>query len=209
MAILLTWLNDDGTAAGQCIPDASEREQHDVSAEVTRHQVEKGPDVTDHIRPLPRKVTIDFLVSNTPITTPLTQSSGTKGTLTNQQLLAGKNDVQVKYSALAFDRNFNRVVDAYDDLCDAILAGQLFTLTTSLHRYASMAVTSLTTQRDVENANVLRATMALEELRIVETQNVKALPGKAVKKRGAIAPKEAKEADKPRLQSSFHKLAHG
>lgn len=47
--------------------DATERETHARTTEITSHPVEVGADVSDHIRAKPRTVTIDGTITNTPI----------------------------------------------------------------------------------------------------------------------------------------------
>lgn len=51
--------------------DVSIRESHEATADVTLHPVEEGTDIADHIRPEPRTIQIDGLVTNTPIEVPL------------------------------------------------------------------------------------------------------------------------------------------
>jgi hypothetical protein len=70
--------------------DVSVRESHEATADVTRHPVEEGADITDHIRPEPRTITIDGIVTNHPIEVPLSHvgtaredSSGVSLTVAN------------------------------------------------------------------------------------------------------------------------------
>lgn len=56
--------------------DCSVRETHTLSADVTEHPVETGADVADHIRPRARTVSIEGLISNTPIEVPQSHMDG-------------------------------------------------------------------------------------------------------------------------------------
>ena len=47
--------------------DAAISEQHEMTSEITDHPVEKGADITDHVRPKPRRYTLTGLVSDDPI----------------------------------------------------------------------------------------------------------------------------------------------
>src|SRR5438045_8065381 len=47
--------------------DASLNEQYAISTQATDHQVERNSNVTDHIRPLPIRINIDAVATNTPI----------------------------------------------------------------------------------------------------------------------------------------------
>lgn len=64
--------------------DVSISEKHQLGADVTEHPVEDGPSVADNIRPTPRTITIEGLVTNTPLELPLTQR-GSAGILTGRQ----------------------------------------------------------------------------------------------------------------------------
>lgn len=47
--------------------DAALSEQHSFDSEVTAHPVETGADISDHIRAMPITVTLDCVVSDTPV----------------------------------------------------------------------------------------------------------------------------------------------
>lgn len=59
------------------IIDAEVSSDHTFEAEVTDHPVEKGADVTDHNRPRPIVVTVEGIVSATPLGTLRTSREGT------------------------------------------------------------------------------------------------------------------------------------
>jgi hypothetical protein len=50
--------------------DVSLRESHGISAELTQHAVEDGADITDHVRAMPTRLTLEGVVSNQPIEQP-------------------------------------------------------------------------------------------------------------------------------------------
>lgn len=54
--------------------DVSISETHTVGAEVTDHPVEDGPGITDNIRPTPRTIRIEGLVTQKPLELPLTHA---------------------------------------------------------------------------------------------------------------------------------------
>ena len=58
--------------------DVSISEKHNVRAEVTKHPVERGTDIVDHIRPLPREVQIEGFVTNHPTEMPLSHAGGAR-----------------------------------------------------------------------------------------------------------------------------------
>lgn len=61
--------------------DVSLREQHNSAAEVTRHPVEDGVDITDHVRLAPDQLQIEGLVSNQPIELPGSHMDGVSAAL--------------------------------------------------------------------------------------------------------------------------------
>jgi hypothetical protein len=56
--------------------DVSLSETHQLSAQVTEHPVEDGVNITDHIRPQPRSIQIEGIVTNHPIELPLSHAGG-------------------------------------------------------------------------------------------------------------------------------------
>lgn len=54
--------------------DVSVHESHDAEAEVSEHPVELGTAIADHIRPLPRTIEIEGLVTNHPIEMPMSHT---------------------------------------------------------------------------------------------------------------------------------------
>jgi hypothetical protein len=56
--------------------DATTSETHEISAVVTDHPVEKGVNISDHVRPEPDVIKLEGVVSNTPIFLPPDYSEG-------------------------------------------------------------------------------------------------------------------------------------
>src|SRR4051812_43565615 len=60
--------------------DVSISEKHSLSAAVTEHPVESGSNITDHVRPEPRVIQIEGLVTNHPVEMPLSHAGGAQAT---------------------------------------------------------------------------------------------------------------------------------
>jgi hypothetical protein len=60
--------------------DVSISEKHSLSADVTEHPVEDGGNISDNVRPSPRVVQIEGLVSNHPTELPLSHAGGARAT---------------------------------------------------------------------------------------------------------------------------------
>lgn len=173
-----------GTVTGSVVLDASLNENHVAAAEITRHQVEKGSDVTDHIRPLPRRVSVEGLVTNTPIGDVLAPTNGV--TASFGPLAISVDGQTVQPSVLQFSGQFNRVLDVYGDLVKAASFGALFTVTTTLETVQNLAISNFSVPRNAGLGNALRFAIDFSEIRIVSTTTVAALPSqqKAIKHQG-------------------------
>lgn len=67
----ITWgdaITDPASALGSLTFDAILSEDHERTAVVTDHAVEKGSNIVDHVRPLPDRLSLEAFVSNSPIT---------------------------------------------------------------------------------------------------------------------------------------------
>jgi len=60
--------------------DVSISEKHSLGADVTEHPVEDGSNISDNVRPQPRSVQIEGLVTNHPIEMPLSHAGGATAT---------------------------------------------------------------------------------------------------------------------------------
>lgn len=189
---------------GQLILDVAINEQHGANAEVTLQPVETGSDVTDHIRPLPTRFSIEGMISNSPIqgvTSYLDSTSGSVKAL--QRVVAGRT---VSYSAFTFDGPIERVKAVYGDLVDAIQQGALFNITTTLSTYDNMACVNFAVPRNAQLGNVLRFNMDFQRIIFATTQTVAALPARTTKHRGAKTGKEATPQQAKKVRSTLKAL---
>jgi hypothetical protein len=210
VSVLLSYSLNDQTF--NVILDASIDEQHSAQATITDHPVETGPSVTDHIRPLPRKLVLRGMTTNTPIFDKQQipqQLSGIPGGLggTTVADFSGNyskeftDELGRKYKALGFDdEKLDRVKAVYGALVEAALGGGIFTVVTSLATYENMAIEDFSTPRNVINSNSIEYQISFKELRIVTTELVDATaPKTKKKKRGNVVtkdptPKQEKQA---------------
>lgn len=63
--VQIIWTGDTGQTYTMEL-DASVHEQHDETATITDHPVERGSNVADHLRPDPKSISIEGVISNTP-----------------------------------------------------------------------------------------------------------------------------------------------
>lgn len=121
--------------------DAALSETHVGNAEVTKHPVEVGADISDHVRRQPEQLTINGIVSNTPL---------------------------VFFASL--QESPRRAEEAYGKLKELKDNGTVISVVTSLREYANMVITGFTVTRDAQNGQVLNCTLDLVEVLTAEVQ---------------------------------------
>lgn len=152
--------------------NATLSEDHNISAELTDHPVETGSTITDHYRLLPKSITINGIVSNTPLSglNPLAIGAGlVAGVVTSVNSRISKSPAN----------------EAYDKIEASMKKGELLTIVTTLKTYNNMLITSFSTRRDSASGNILNATIVLREVRIAKVETI------------STPEKPANEKDKP------------
>lgn len=161
--------------------DASVKEEHGAELDVTEFPVEQGVAITDHARPKPRELTIEGVVSNTPINTTQTRSATTTaGTI-----------VQTTNQTVDVRGQPGYAEGAYQILLDLYTNPQLVTVVTQLETYTDMVMVSLKVPRDAQVGDVLKFTAKFRNVRLVtnSTTMVATKQPKAQKKasKGSVA----------------------
>lgn len=200
--------------------DATPGETHLISATITEHPVEKGVALTDHVRQNPFKITVEVVISNTPIDLPsaaddsFTDGAKRQSTQVNlslqqtqqiTQLASGSSPSKTsslspsaQATAYQFSSQFDRVRKIYEALQGLVDNATAITIQTSLCLYDSMEIVSISVPRSSEmGANAMRFTIDCQEIRTVESQQVATpAPLAQPQKRGHKPTKE--ETDKKR-----------
>lgn len=136
-----------GTKIGDLVLDASMRETHSGEVEVPEHPVEEGANIADHARLKAEKVTIDGVVSNTPV-------------LTDQRREAGDVAVDQRGRADTAYENLRRMKDAR----------QVVKLVTLLREYDNMLLTSLSVPREPKTGEIVQFSATFSQVRIVRNE---------------------------------------
>jgi hypothetical protein len=129
------------------------RERYQVASTMTRHPVEFGAEISDHVFRQPRQFTLEGGVTDTRFPNDGTDSFAAQ---------AG--------SAVTRSQTAWQVLQQYQ------ASGQLFNVQTSLELLENMVITNLSTVRDAATAKVLEFTAVMQEAIIVQTQSVKLPP---------------------------------
>lgn len=141
---------------GGYVVDAALSEDHSFDSEVTSFPVERGSNITDHIRQLPVSVTVEGIVSDTPVGRAGVVRSGVAA-LQEEGLVES-----VPFSA-----------EALDTLLGIRDRGEPVTITTSLRVYENMALEKLSVPRDASTGAALRFTATFVQIRIVENRRTR------------------------------------
>lgn len=160
---LLQWTIGDQTTAVEI--DVTPTRGYERTAEVTEHPVEDGSPIGDHIKLSNGVVTLEGIISNTPIRVPTGQAQGaTRAPATITLPNAGAATV-MKWSG-PFDR-----VRECDALFDALVTAKArVTLTTGLRFVENLILTRYKVDESRETTGSLAVTMELKQLRIATTQ---------------------------------------
>lgn len=176
--------------------DATTSETHIISATVTEHPVETGGPLTDHVRENPFKITVEVVVSNTPIDLPsAADDSFTDGVKRQQQkvdlslkpsqqitqLAQGPNSgaqssatsPTAQATTYQFSSAFDRVRKIYEALQNLVGTATPITVQTSLALYDEMEIVTVSVPRSVEmGSSAMKMTVDLQQIRTVESQTV-------------------------------------
>ncbi len=169
--------NISGTLIDSVVFDAVVNEAHSGEVQVTDNPVERGADVTDNIRPKPEQITLDVIVSNSPL----------------RKTLDGNPD------------NPKRASEAFRVLRDLRDNGVLVSVVTGLRSYDSMVIQKIDVGRNVKTGQVLSAKIALRQIIIADTKAVPAPikpSGQGKKSDGKKPPKKATPKQEKAAQAS-------
>lgn len=198
------------------------REVHQSSAKATEHPVESGGlNVSDHTVRDADRVSVEAIVTNTPIKAPTTQNRGVTGDVRSQSLTTietvriGAGQVEqrqrkVGASVLTFSDEFDRVRDVYNEL-KAIEHTTLVDIQTlyrgGIRDYSDMVIVNMSVPREATDGSSITFSFDAVHLRIVDTQQVATPPPKngGRKDRGKQGKKQVDDK-KPQLESYLEQL---
>lgn len=129
---------------GRHLIDAAISEEESLESEVTEYPVESGAVITDHVRNKPRRLDLEFVVSDTPI--------GLAAIIRDADVVPS-SDARQKLEALRATR-------------------QPFPVVTGIRTYENMIFTSLSFPRDGGTGDALRGKASLQQIEIVQVRRV-------------------------------------
>jgi Dit-like tail protein len=200
--VSLIWSDANGNKS-QLVIDATVSDTHTTTATPTEHPVEKGVAITDHVRPGPLKLSLECVITNTPLDiAPSNKDSFTDGVTRSQgsQALQVGSALLMQVPAMGpimpalflpqappnstaqtwqFSAAFDRVKKVYEALVAAQQGAYQIEVDTTLANYTSMIITNISAPRTNEmGSKAIKFTMDFQQIRTVESQTV-ALPAPA------------------------------
>lgn len=225
MGSYLVWTDKSGKTK-RLYFDVTESEDHEFTSEITEHAVEKGANVTDHIRDNLDRFTLHVFVSNTPINNSSDNKRG--GFIGGAPITVARfeppilslNSLQNKLvqslippppeptSALVwqYTSQFDAVAETLETLLQLRQDRTLIEVITPKHDYEDMALVDITMPRDKDTGDAGRFSLVFRQLNIVEVQVVTApIPTET---RGATPKtKGVKEGVEPKVEDQ-ESIAH-
>lgn len=140
--------------------DASIKETHKSTVEITEHPVEDGAVISDHARTKPAEITIEGMISNTPVTrdqeTRIIENAGVQIETTSVQdaILGAPGYAEQIFAQLETLRDTHKLMD----------------VTTGVKSYTNMGIVSLEIPRDAKSGDAIFFSISLKEVRLVKNQ---------------------------------------
>jgi len=155
-----------GAIIGSLQLDATVSENHDYTNEVSQFPVENGDTIIDHIRLVPEKITINGLVSNSPIDVRFQDITdiveGTSNTSEVKTVSRDDTPTRVESAQNILLKIAGRVIQGKS------VRPEIVTIVTGLRVYKDMAITSLTINRTARTGQALPFTASFINVETVE-----------------------------------------
>lgn len=139
--------------------DAAVSQMHESASEITEHPVERGNSVSDHSRPKPDRLTIEGIVTNTPI-----------NLVQRRRVVSSQGATIQAVVGTPIDGAEGRAEAAERKLRDLKEKGTLVTVVTRLRTYRNMMIESLQFPQDAHTGDALRFTAQLKAIVIVQNK---------------------------------------
>lgn len=155
---------------GEIFLDAAVSEQHTSTARVTTAPIESGAVVADHIILEPDRLTIEGLLTDSPLHHQAARDGGGTPDPNGGDQSSG-----------------SRAIDAYEKLLQLLRDREPITVLTGLRSYRDMVLTSVSAPREADSGDALRVSLELVRVELVESRTI-AGQKKQAKKR-SVKPK--------------------
>jgi hypothetical protein len=144
----------DESNIGGIAVDASVTESHSSPCEITENPVEDGSTISDHAQIKPKELTIDGVITDTPLYFPIIQNI--MGIVNKVQELFGKD---------------SRSIDAYNKFISLQNTREPFTVITGLRKYDNMMLENFTVDRTAKSGGAIVFKAKMKQVVIAESKS--------------------------------------
>lgn len=185
--VTIAWTGADGQTYNVSL-DATLSQSHESTNTVTEHPVEDGANMSDHIRPDLDTLSLEGVISNTPVFLPADNVDGAReidveveGVATGVRIplpgigaLVGNIPITPtpKGVVRGYDPEFDRISACYAALLALRNGGTLCRVVTHIRIYESMAIRRLGVLLDPTTGHALPLSMEFVQIRIGSTEEV-------------------------------------
>jgi hypothetical protein len=142
--------------------DCTEKEGYESTAETTEHAVDRGVVIADHLKRNPDTLTLEAMVTNSPLVLPATHAGGVTGSVQPVTMMVGGKEI--RGSALTWSGPFNRV-KAVDEVLEALVGTAVLRYTGTLRTVEDLVITRYRVDRDVATGDALPIVLELKKVR--------------------------------------------
>jgi len=155
--------------------DATIRSSHSSQATLTKRELEDGSIISDHMTTTPESVTIEGVISETPLdlfNSIAGSLIGGAASLASQAGPGAAFATGLLGGALLAARNGSRALNAFDSMVDLQKQRKKFDLVTGLKNYKDMVITSVVATRSAEIGQGMSFVATIENVVFVKSQLV-------------------------------------
>lgn len=174
MSVQLVYVKQESLYAMEI--DATPSETHSYSADVTDHAVEKGANVSDHVRMKPLNLRLECIFTDYPLVRDNKNRIGNDigvGTLSSTAALELK---AFKPSGTGNNITKNpfegRWKTLFSELQTMQTNGTLIQVLTTPKTYDNMVITDISAPRDKDSKGAIKFSLSLKQIRVVQTQQI-------------------------------------
>ena len=160
MSILGIIFQQGKASIGGLVIDATLRETHISSSDITENPVEEGAKITDHVQNKPDELIMEGVISDSPLGFPILG-----------------NIINIVNTVTTLFGQSSRSQDGYNKLRELKTKRVPFTVITGLKRYENMVIKDLNIDRTATTGKSINFRAVIKEIRIVSSQTGSGLSG--------------------------------
>jgi len=206
---IVQWIDPITNRQEQFAFDCTVSEGHSHTADITDYPVEDGSVYSDNMYINPKKLSLETIISDDPITLEgamLGNAAAAFGNIPTPAGALAAGAVAGIGGALLNKDTKQRSLDHFRILTQLQENKVMITVVTGLRVYPNMMIAGMDFPRTKETGRSLKTTISLTEIKIAQTEKVK-IPPKNTKKKGSV--KKRSQGNKPGTAATAAQEAKG